>query len=51
MKNYLCKENQTEFVMAASSRKKAEEFATIYNAVVIKEIKPKSLKDKPKKLA
>jgi hypothetical protein len=39
MKTYLCKEGTEEFIMKAKNRNEAEEFAQMYNAVVIKEIK------------
>lgn len=39
MKTYLCKEGTEEFILEAPIRKKAEEYAAMLNAVVIKEIK------------
>tara|TARA_R110002072_G_C7665108_1_gene509977 strand:+ start:177 stop:341 length:165 start_codon:yes stop_codon:yes gene_type:complete len=38
MKTYLCKEGKETFTIKAKSRNEAEEFAEMYNAVVIKEI-------------
>ena len=39
MKIYLCKEGNKSFTMKAKDRTEAEDFAQMYNAVVIKEIK------------
>ena len=39
MKTYLCKEGNQTFMMKAKNRKQAEEYAEMYNAVIIKEIK------------
>lgn len=39
MRTYLCKEGNQTFTLKAKDRNEAEEFAQMYNAVVIKEIK------------
>jgi len=38
-KIYLCKEGRETFKMKAKNRSEADEFAQMYNAIVIKEIK------------
>lgn len=39
LKTYLCKEGKEKFTIEAKDINEAEEFAQMYNAIVIKEIK------------
>jgi len=44
MKKFLCQEDTEQFIIEAESRAEAEAGAAMYNAVVIKEIRPKKEK-------